>query len=133
LFCKVFTNYAIPGWTSHILTGSFFGAINALGISILGEYVVRIHDQVRGRPQYIVDRAVNVGGSEERRSHRRSPVTSSARFDLDDLWSDADYLDLLDEASQMMQEAEATADQQRPGEREEEDESLLAFPMREGY
>jgi polyisoprenyl-phosphate glycosyltransferase len=59
LFCKLFTNLAIPGWTSYILTGSFFGAINALGISILGEYVIRIYDQVRGRPSYVVDRTVN--------------------------------------------------------------------------
>jgi dolichol-phosphate mannosyltransferase len=60
LFCKLFTDLAIPGWTSHILTGSFFGALNALGICILGEYVVRIYDQVRGRPLYLVDRTVNV-------------------------------------------------------------------------
>jgi dolichol-phosphate mannosyltransferase len=59
VFCKLFTDLAIPGWTSHILTGSFFGALNALGISILGEYVVRIYDQVRGRPAYLVDRTVN--------------------------------------------------------------------------
>lgn len=56
LFCKAFTDLAIPGWTSHILSASFFGALNALGISILGEYVVRIYDQVRGRPLYIVAR-----------------------------------------------------------------------------
>lgn len=60
LFCKLFTDLAIPGWTSHILTGSFFGALNALGICILGEYVVRIYDQVRARPLYLVDRTVNV-------------------------------------------------------------------------
>jgi len=60
VFCKLFTSLAIPGWTSYILTGSFFGALNALGISILGEYVIRIYDQVRGRPQFVVDRTVNV-------------------------------------------------------------------------
>ncbi len=60
IFCKLFTNLAIPGWTSYILTGSFFGALNALGISILGEYVIRIYDQVRNRPVYLVDRTVNV-------------------------------------------------------------------------
>ncbi|MFH1923354.1 MAG: glycosyltransferase family 2 protein, partial [Planctomycetota bacterium] len=49
LFAKLFTDLASPGWTSHILTGSFFGALNALGICILGEYVVRIYDQVRAR------------------------------------------------------------------------------------
>lgn len=56
LGCKLFTDLAIPGWTSHMLTATFFGAINALGIGILGEYVVRIYDQVRGRPIYLVDR-----------------------------------------------------------------------------
>jgi glycosyltransferase involved in cell wall biosynthesis len=59
LYCRLFTDLAIPGWTSHILSASFFGALNALGISILGEYVVRIYDQVRGRPIYVVDRTVN--------------------------------------------------------------------------
>lgn len=60
LFCKLFTNLAIPGWTSHILVGSFFGALNALGICILGEYVIRIYDQVRARPLYLIDRTVNL-------------------------------------------------------------------------
>ncbi len=60
LYCKFFTDQAIPGWTSHVLTGSFFGALNALGICILGEYVIRIYDQVRGRPIYLVKRTVNL-------------------------------------------------------------------------
>jgi dolichol-phosphate mannosyltransferase len=59
LFCKWFTELAIPGWTSHVLIGSFFGALNASGICILGEYMVRIYDQVRNRPQFLVDRRVN--------------------------------------------------------------------------
>ena len=54
---------AIPGWTSHVLIGCFFGALNALGVSILGEYVIRIYDQVRGRPLFVVDRTVAyIGG-----------------------------------------------------------------------
>jgi dolichol-phosphate mannosyltransferase len=61
IYCRLFTTLAIPGWTSHILSASFFGALNALGISMLGEYVLRIYDQVRGRPLYLVDRTVNVG------------------------------------------------------------------------
>jgi len=60
LYCKLFTDLAIPGWTSYILAASFFGAINAMGIAILGEYVIRIYDQVRARPLYLVDRMVNM-------------------------------------------------------------------------
>jgi polyisoprenyl-phosphate glycosyltransferase len=63
LYCKLFTTLAIPGWTSEMLVGSFFGAVNALGISILGEYVTRIYDQVRGRPLYLVARTTNLPNS----------------------------------------------------------------------
>ena len=60
VYCRFFTNLAIPGWTSQLVAMSFFAALNALGISMLGEYVVRIYDQVRSRPLYLVDRTVNV-------------------------------------------------------------------------
>jgi hypothetical protein len=60
LFCRFATDLAVPGWTSTVLVASFFGAINAMGISILGEYVIRIYDQVRGRPLYLVERSVNL-------------------------------------------------------------------------
>ncbi len=63
LFCKLFTDMAIPGWTSMLLESSFFGAVNALGISMLGAYVARIYDEVRGRPVYLVERSVNDPGT----------------------------------------------------------------------
>ena len=62
LYHKIFTGLAIPGWTSIITTACFFGGLNALGIGILGEYVLRIWDQVRARPAWLVDRTVNVPG-----------------------------------------------------------------------
>ena len=55
------TGLAIPGWASVIITASFFGSLNALGISILGEYVIRIYDQVRARPVYVKAETLNVG------------------------------------------------------------------------
>ncbi len=60
IFCRLVTDLAVPGWASTMLVASFFGSLNALGISMLGEYVTRIYDQVRGRPLYLVDRTVNV-------------------------------------------------------------------------
>ncbi len=59
LYHKLFTGLAVPGWTSITTIASFFGMLNALGIGILGEYVIRIYDQVRARPQYIVARQCN--------------------------------------------------------------------------
>ena len=60
LYHKFFTGLAIPGWTSQLMTACFFGALNCLGIGILGEYVIRIYDQVRARPQFIVDQTRNL-------------------------------------------------------------------------
>ena len=60
LYHKFVTGLAIPGWTSYVLITSFFGAINSLGIGILGEYIMRIYDQVRGRPNFVIDRKINL-------------------------------------------------------------------------
>lgn len=62
LYHKLVTGLALPGWTSITIVASFFGALNALGIGILGEYAIRIYDQVRVRPQFIVARSVNLPG-----------------------------------------------------------------------
>lgn len=59
LYHRLWTGYATPGWASGLITASFFGMLNALGIAVLGEYVVRIFDQVRARPQFIVERTQN--------------------------------------------------------------------------
>lgn len=58
LYHRLFTGFAIPGWTSTVLTSSFFGGLNSLGIAVLGEFVVRIYEQVRARPPFVVDRVV---------------------------------------------------------------------------
>ena len=60
VYHRCVTGEAIPGWTSITSITAFFGAMNALGIAILGEYVSRIYDQVRRRPAFIVDRTCNL-------------------------------------------------------------------------
>jgi dolichol-phosphate mannosyltransferase len=59
LYHKIFTGLAIPGWTSITVSACFYGALNALGIAVVGEYVLRIYEQVRDRPLYLVGRKVN--------------------------------------------------------------------------
>jgi polyisoprenyl-phosphate glycosyltransferase len=60
LFHKLVSGLAIPGWTSGIIAASFFGTLNALGVAVLGEYVVAIYEEARCRPLYIIDRTVNL-------------------------------------------------------------------------
>ncbi len=59
LYHRLFTGLAVPGWASITIVASLFGALNSLGIAVLGEYVIRIYDQVRARPQFIVSRYQN--------------------------------------------------------------------------
>jgi glycosyltransferase involved in cell wall biosynthesis len=51
----------IKAWMSQFITITFFGGVNLLGVGVIGEYVVRIYDEVKRRPTYIVDRVA--GGS----------------------------------------------------------------------
>ena len=80
LYHKIFTDLAIPGWASGVITASFFGTLNALGIAVLGEYVIRIFDQVRARPQFIIERTVNMYPPHETTQR----VATSSMRELDD-------------------------------------------------
>ena len=55
LLIKLFVpNSAPPGIVTVILVTLFLGSLNLLGISIVGEYVGRVLEEVRGRPRFIV-------------------------------------------------------------------------------
>jgi dolichol-phosphate mannosyltransferase len=45
------------GNTTIVIVISFFSGIQMLSIGIMGEYVGRIYDEVKQRPQYIVESA----------------------------------------------------------------------------
>lgn len=44
----------VPGYTSLVLLVSFLGSFNLICFGIVGEYVGRIHEQVKQRPIYLV-------------------------------------------------------------------------------
>jgi dolichol-phosphate mannosyltransferase len=152
LFCRLFTSLAIPGWTSHVLSATFFGALNALGISILGEYVTRIYDEVRQRPLFLVERTVNVGdemASDGRPDRSReyaaldpeleelaelaAGVSTYADAGLDadvPQDSDAQLLELLEEANALLSAASPGSHPQlRAVVDDQEAEAALDIPM----
>ena len=64
LVLKLFVpSSAPPGAVTIILISAFFGSINLLGISVVGEYVGRILEEVRGRPRFI-SRSLSRNGKE---------------------------------------------------------------------
>jgi polyisoprenyl-phosphate glycosyltransferase len=51
---RLFTGYNLPGYTSTIFAILFLGGVQLIGIGILGEYIGRIYDEIKGRPLYLV-------------------------------------------------------------------------------
>jgi polyisoprenyl-phosphate glycosyltransferase len=49
----------VPGWASTIISLVFFGGVQLLTIGVLGEYIGSIFDEVKERPEYIIDSKIN--------------------------------------------------------------------------
>lgn len=48
------------GWTSIMVAISFFAGVQLLSLWIISEYIGRIYDESKGRPQYIVEKKINI-------------------------------------------------------------------------
>jgi glycosyltransferase involved in cell wall biosynthesis len=54
LWKRLFTDLTVPGWSSLMAVNLFCNGMLFIMLGILGEYVARISDQVKGRPLYLV-------------------------------------------------------------------------------
>ena len=52
-------NELSSGWTSIMVAITFFSGVQLLSLWVISEYIGRIYDEAKGRPQYIVDKKVN--------------------------------------------------------------------------
>ena len=53
-------NHLMPGWTSLMCTITFFSGVILISLRVTGEYISRIYDEVRQRPQYIIEKKINL-------------------------------------------------------------------------
>lgn len=76
ILLRVF-NHAIVGQTSTLILVLFMGGIQLIFLGIIGEYLGRIYDEVRGRPLYIVRESLESEASTddapERQGRRSTP------------------------------------------------------------
>ena len=52
-------NNLSAGWTSIMVAITFFAGIQLISIWIIAEYIGRIYDESKRRPQYIIDKKIN--------------------------------------------------------------------------
>jgi dolichol-phosphate mannosyltransferase len=48
------------GWTSSMIAMLFIAGVQLFGMGLLGEYIGRIFEEIKARPVYIVECAVNI-------------------------------------------------------------------------
>ena len=52
-------NQLMPGWTSLMVTITFLGGMQLLSIWLISEYIGKIYDEAKGRPEYIISKKIN--------------------------------------------------------------------------
>ena len=53
-------NNLAEGWTSLMVAITFFAGVQLLSVWILSEYIGRIYDETKKRPEYIIDKKINI-------------------------------------------------------------------------
>jgi len=53
-------HHTVPGWTTTVVLIALLSSVQLLMIGILGEYVGRIYEEVKGRPLYVVRDKINL-------------------------------------------------------------------------
>ncbi len=53
-------NHLTAGWTSIMVAITFFAGVQLISLWMMSEYIARIYDESKQRPQYIVDKKINI-------------------------------------------------------------------------
>ncbi len=61
IYRKLVFNDVPQGFTATILTIILFSGVQLISLGLIGEYVLRIYDQVRQRPLFIIDKIIQDG------------------------------------------------------------------------
>ena len=73
LWLRLFTDQAVPGWTSTVLPIYFLGGVQLLCIGVIGEYLAKIYLEVKARPRFVIERVIGGEG------HERESVADADR------------------------------------------------------
>lgn len=65
VYRKIYYNDVPQGFTATILAIILFSGVQLISLGLIGEYVLRIYNQVRNRPLFVIDELIQDGESQE--------------------------------------------------------------------
>jgi dolichol-phosphate mannosyltransferase len=82
IYVKFFIRGVVPGWTTLMILVAFSSSIQLIVMGLLGEYIGRAYEEIKGRPLYVVAEELNFAALPA--AHTGTPPTGSpaARTDL---------------------------------------------------
>ena len=75
LYAKLVLNQSPRGFTALVLVVTFLSGLQLLFLGLIGEYLGRVYEEVKGRPLYIVDRVI---GQRRAEAHDRDAAPGIA-------------------------------------------------------
>ncbi|HTQ44924.1 MAG TPA: glycosyltransferase family 2 protein [Polyangiaceae bacterium] len=70
LVAKIAGLYSVSGLASLVVLTAFLGGVQLVVLGVMGEYIGRIHEEVKGRPLYLVRELQGFGGEERPAAYR---------------------------------------------------------------
>lgn len=58
LVIRLFTDNATPGWASVLLPLLFIGSVQLICLGVIGEYLSKIYEEVKGRPKFHISEVI---------------------------------------------------------------------------
>lgn len=55
---RFLSDHAVPGWASILLPLLFIGSVQLLCLGVIGEYLSKIYEEVKGRPKYHISEII---------------------------------------------------------------------------
>lgn len=63
---RYFTGHAVEGFTTVILLILIIGSAIMISLGIIGYYIAKIYEEVKGRPRYLISKTIGRGKKEDR-------------------------------------------------------------------
>jgi glycosyltransferase involved in cell wall biosynthesis len=84
IYAKMVLDRSPQGFTALLVAVTFLAGVQLLFLGVIGEYLGRVYEEVKGRPIYVVDRILRLGEPVPAPRHRpkwQRPAESSSQAD----------------------------------------------------